>query len=98
MFLIPRYKYENDGELSRAGIYISAFRARLSVDMISYLIFIKNYSRITPPEKYIDIFEVSTDHIQDQINDMENSVDESNSEDKKISRTPIKQLKLNFFK
>ena len=40
--------------------YISDRHTRLSVDMISSLLFINRNSRVIPPEKYIDIFEGST--------------------------------------
>ena len=61
--------------------------------MISSLIFINSNFRVTPPEKYIDVFEGSTVNIQDQIYDMESSVDcsnESNSDNlKKLNNTYI---------
>ena len=52
--------------------------------MISSLHLINRDSRVTPPEKYIDLFEGSTDNKQDQIYDVQHSVDwsnESKSED-----------------
>ena len=83
IFSIPPSQAENDKDFSLELIYISAYHERLSVDIISSL--------VTPPEKYIDIFKGSTDHIQDQINDMESSVDLYNKlkyEDlKKINNT-----------
>ena len=85
-FLIYPSQYENERDLSLAVIYSYTCRARLSVDMISSLIFINRYSRVIPAEKYIDLFEVSTYDIQDKIDDMETSVDcsnVSNSKDKK---------------
>ena len=75
---------ENERDFPLADIYSSSRRARLPVEMISSPLFINRHSRVTPPEKYIDIFEVSTDNMQYQINDMESSVDcykKSNSED-----------------
>ena len=60
---------------SLAEIYISACCARLSVNMIPYLFYIKRNSRVTPNEKYIDLFKGSTDNIQYEVNDMESIVD-----------------------
>ena len=72
-FSITPSQAESERELSLEGIYSSACRASLSVDMISFIFFINRNYRVTPPEKYIDIFEGSTNHIQDQIYDMESS-------------------------
>ena len=68
--------------------------------MISYHIFINMHSRVTPPEKHINLFEGSTDHIQYQIDDMESSVDgsnKSNSEELKKSITPRKHIIASIF-
>ena len=84
IFSIHPFQAENDRDLYLAGIYISNTRTRLSLDMISSLLFFNRHSRVTPPEKYIYLFEVSTDHIQYKIYDMERSFDfsnKSNSED-----------------
>ena len=43
----------------------------MSVDTILSLVFINKNSRISPPEKYIDLFELSMDNIKDQIDDIE---------------------------
>ena len=74
-FSIPSYQSENEWDLSFARIYSFASHSRLSLDMISSLIFINRHSIITPPEKYIDIFKGSSYHIQYKIDDMESSVD-----------------------
>ena len=50
---------ENEKDVYIAGVYTSDCHASLSVNMISYLLFINRNSRVTPPEKYIDVFEVS---------------------------------------
>ena len=77
-FSIPPYQYKNERDFFLPGIYTSACHIRMSVDMISSLLFINSHYRVIPPEKYIDLFEGSIDHIQDQINDMYISVDCSN--------------------
>ena len=50
-FSIPLSQSENERDLYLSWIYISALRARISVDMISSLLFINRHSRVTPPEK-----------------------------------------------
>ena len=56
-------------------IYSSDHHARMSVDMISSLIFINRKSRVTQQEKYIGLFDGSTENIQYQIYDTESSVE-----------------------
>ena len=54
------------------------------MDIIPPLIFINRNTKVTQPEKYIDILEVSTVIIQDKIDDIESSVElskESNYKD-----------------
>ena len=83
---IPSSQAGNKREFSLSGTYISACSSRLSVDMISSLLLINRYYRVTQPEICIDLFNISTDRIQDQMSDMGISIDcsnKSNSEDKK---------------
>ena len=75
--------------------------ARLSVDMISYLLFINRNSRVTPSEKYIDIFKGSTVNKQDQIDDMYISVELSKNQNlrtlKNLNGTYITHYIFNYF-
>ena len=74
VFKITPSQYENERDFYLAGTYISACRARMSVEMIFCLLFISRNSRVTPPEEYIDLFEESTENIQYQTDDTESSV------------------------
>ena len=60
-------QYENERDLSLASIYSSAPRVNISVDMVPSFLFMNIHYRLTSPEKLIEIFEGSTDNIQDQI-------------------------------
>ena len=72
---ITHLQTENERDLSLAGIYTASRCANISVEMISYFIFINKNSTTWGYNKTIDVFGVSLDAVTNIVDDMESNPD-----------------------